>query len=160
MMGCFENINVWYNPDSLANILSLAQIMDQFQVTMDSEKEHAFLVWIWDTSLVWFQQSKLSLFYFDTTNDNKAFLFHNTYKNDGYDISSIQTVTSNKAHLGPWEVKGAEEAIRVNKLLLHLSQPTFESIITRNFICNLPITIADVKCANKVFGPSIPALKG
>ena len=40
------------------------------------------------------------------------------------------------------------------------SQPVFESIMARNFIYNRPITIADVKCANKVFSPSVPKLKG
>ena len=38
MMEHFGGIDVWYNPDSLANILWLAQIIDQFQVTMDLER--------------------------------------------------------------------------------------------------------------------------
>ena len=120
---------------------------------MDLEKEHAFLVWIGDSSVVQFQQSKLGLFYFDTTDNDKAFLFHDAYKNNAYHISFIQIVTNNKTHLGPWELKGAEEAIRVSKLLLHPSQPTFEPIVTGNFICNVSITIANVNCANKVFSP-------
>ena len=55
--------------------------------------------------------------------------------------------------------QGREEAIRVSKLLLHPSQPAFESIVVRSFIQKPPITLADVQCANKIFGPSISALK-
>ena len=39
MVGHFVDINVWYNSDSLANILSLTQIRDKFRVMMDSERE-------------------------------------------------------------------------------------------------------------------------
>ena len=155
MVRCFGNIDEWYNSDLLVNILSLAEIMDQFIVKIDSKKEHAFLVWIRNSSAVRYQQRKLGLFYYVTTENNKAFLFHDTYKNDAYDFNFLQMVTNNKAHLGLQEVKGAEEAIRVSKLLLHPSLPTFKSIIARKFICNLLITIADVKCTNKVFHPSV-----
>ena len=70
MVEHFGNVDMWYNVDSLANNLSLTQLMDQFRVMMDLEKEHAFLVWIGDNSVVWFQQSKLGFFYFDTTDNN------------------------------------------------------------------------------------------
>jgi hypothetical protein len=35
---------VWYNPDSLANILSLAQVCDIRTVTMNSDDDHAILL--------------------------------------------------------------------------------------------------------------------
>jgi len=34
------------------------------------------------------------------------------------------------------------------------------SIVSGNLISNLPVSIADINCAEKVFGPSLPILKG
>jgi len=42
---------VWYNPDSLANIYSLAKVTKYYRVTMDSEVENALLVHMGDRVL-------------------------------------------------------------------------------------------------------------
>ena len=35
---------VWYHPDGIANILSLAEVQKQFHVTYDSSKQNEFVV--------------------------------------------------------------------------------------------------------------------
>ena len=44
--GKFVGFEVWYNPKSLANILSVGLVMEQYRVTLDSEDENEFLVHI------------------------------------------------------------------------------------------------------------------
>ena len=44
--GRFGGFTVWYNPNCLANILSLALVSDQYRVTLDTETENAFSVHI------------------------------------------------------------------------------------------------------------------
>ena len=36
---------VWYNPRAITNVFSLGNVMDRYRVTVDSIKEHAFLVY-------------------------------------------------------------------------------------------------------------------
>lgn len=40
----FRRCEVWYNPNGIANILSLARVSDQYRITMDTEEENALLV--------------------------------------------------------------------------------------------------------------------
>jgi hypothetical protein len=44
MVGKFGDLDVWYNPNSIANILSLALIVERHRVFFDSKIEHAFLL--------------------------------------------------------------------------------------------------------------------
>ena len=132
--------------------------MDQFWVTL--EWKRACIPGVGKrNSAIHFQQSKMGLFYFDTILINKALLFQTTHENGVHHISLIQIVVANKAHFEPWEIKGVEEVVKINLLLLHPSQPAFDSIVTGNLIQNLPITVADIQCANNVYGPSVPVLK-
>ena len=48
---------VWYNPRSLANILSMALVSDLFRVSFDSAKEQAIFVWRTDGTFIKFIRS-------------------------------------------------------------------------------------------------------
>ena len=55
---------VWYNHTSLANILSFAKVSDRYRITIDTEKEQAFVVHIGDFEMK-FIRSDLDLYYHD-----------------------------------------------------------------------------------------------
>ena len=67
MVGKFGGLRVWYNHKSLANILSLALVMNSFRVTLDSSVAKCLSVWVTDTSSVKFVQSDNGLFYYDAS---------------------------------------------------------------------------------------------
>ena len=46
---------VWYNPDRIANILSLHRVSDKFYVTYDSRTNNQFVVWRLDGSARYFK---------------------------------------------------------------------------------------------------------
>ena len=86
-VGTVKNFGeVWYNQDSLANILSLASVCKVCRVTMDTETEPAMLVHRKDGSIMKFQGFKSGLYYYDgachspvtISTKQKAYLFLNT----------------------------------------------------------------------------------
>jgi hypothetical protein len=87
-MGHVKNFgHVWFNPDSLANILSMAEVRKVCRITMDTSVEPAMSVHPRDGSIMKFNEYKSGLYYFDTaapktpnsTSFNvNAYLFLNT----------------------------------------------------------------------------------
>ena len=56
---------VWYHPEGIANILSLAKVKEKFHVTYDSTKGNEFIVHKKDGSVRRFKQSPCGLYYLD-----------------------------------------------------------------------------------------------
>jgi hypothetical protein len=155
MVGRFGDIDVWYNPNSIANILSLALVIDSYRVVMDSKVEHAFKLWLDPTSFIKFRK-KNRLFVFDSKSD-KVFVSEN---NNASHVSLFQTVQDNERMYRRRDIQQAKLAQDVSKALFHPAQSRLEKIVEGNFISNLPITLADVQIAEKIYGPSVPAIKG
>ncbi len=67
MIGDFPNLGaVWYNPDSIANILSLADVRKVCRVTMDSSNEPALWVHRLDGSVMKFAEHDSGLYVYDS----------------------------------------------------------------------------------------------
>ena len=66
---------VWYHPDGIANILSLAEVRQQFHVTYDSSKQNEFVVHKLNGSTKRFIQSERGLYYLNTS--SKGITDHN-----------------------------------------------------------------------------------
>jgi Zinc knuckle len=66
-VGDFHNLGtVWYNPDSIANILSLSEVRKHCKVTMDTSIEPALLVHRKDGSTMVFREHQDGLYVYDT----------------------------------------------------------------------------------------------
>jgi len=57
---------VWYNPDSLANILSLVEVQCKYRVTMDLALEPSMCVHWSDGTIMKFIEYASGLYYHDT----------------------------------------------------------------------------------------------
>ena len=58
--------DVWFNTNSLANILSMAEVRKIYRITMDTSIEAAMHVHRTDGSITRFKEYKSGLYYFDT----------------------------------------------------------------------------------------------
>ena len=70
---------VWYNPQSLANILSLAEVHKRCRVTMDTATEKAIIIHRENGTNMKFLESNSGLFYFETNNNSKIKFYVTDY---------------------------------------------------------------------------------
>ena len=98
---------VWYNPQGIANILSLARMKEHgYRVTFDSAKDNAFHLHKEDGTVRIFNQSKKGLYYIDTKKD------HN-------EINMLNTVEDNCAKYSQRDSSNAELALKTQREAKH-----------------------------------------
>ncbi len=148
---------VWYNPESIANILSLAQVRKVLRVSMDTAFEPCLLIHKEDGSVLKFRESESGLYYYDTSssNDNSTseLLHHANY-------SFIQTVDEQKSRFHRREIEAADKARQLYNRIGRPSQKHFEDMLKNNAIRNCPVTIDDARRAITIYGEPISILKG
>ena len=123
---------VWYNPASMANILSLADVCKYARVTMDSQVKRSMFVHREDGYVMEFREFRSGLYYFDVaehggsggggysntvTSKNSS---NNSYNYFPY-LSLVQTVAANEDRYTRREVRDAE---RARSLRMKLGPPS------------------------------------
>jgi hypothetical protein len=150
LIGDFPNLGpVWYNPESIANILSLAEVRRVCRVTMDTSESPAFIVHRLDGSEMRFEEADSGLYVF-SSNDSTAVKMY----------TLLQTVAGQKKLFNKRQIDAADEARRIYRIAGRPSEEDFEWYLRENFIRNSPITADDAKRATAIYGPDVAALKG
>jgi len=153
MIGTLKNFGeVWYNPNSLANIISMASVCRLCRVTMDSSKENCINVYRQDGSIMKFQQYENGLYFYDTRIQ--------PYSPEVSDYVFLNTVRENKANYTSRELKGADQARKLYRMLNHPSEEDFAYYLDNNLVLNCPLTSDDAKRALAIYGPEVSTLKG
>jgi hypothetical protein len=131
---------VWYDPKSIANILSLKRVAAKYHVAFDSE-EHggSFIVTKPDGTVLEFQQSDGGLYFLNTT---KSATIRNDVKasRGGSATVMVNTVTDNK---GKYTNDDYLKAVRARELQIKIGHPStkhFIRIVTSNQLPNCPVT--------------------
>jgi hypothetical protein len=152
MVGDFPNLGeVWYNPHSIANILSLAEVRKVCRITMDSSSEDpAMHVHRLDGSVMSFTEHPSGLYVY-SPNDNSTSVA--TY-------TIVSTVAKQKKMFSRREVQAADNARELYRKIGRPSEAVFQQILRQNLIRNCPVTPDDAKRALIIYGPDIAALKG
>lgn len=136
LVGDLNNFGpVWYNPASLANILSLAEVRLKCCVTMETAIEAAMLVHKLDGSVMKFHEYQTGLYYHDVAVERKK-----VSNNDVIDYSFVNTVAGNKERFHRREIEGADRARELYKKIGRPSQKQFEHILSSNIIRNCPLS--------------------
>ena len=144
---------VWYNPNALANILSLASVWKKCRVTMDTAQEAAIIVHRKNGSLMKFTEFKNRLYFYDVPNCNNT-------KAHVSDYSFVTTVENNKSIFTHREIQGADKARDLYVKLGRPGQSHFEDLLGSRYVLNCDVSVADAKCALFIYGPEIYSLKG
>ena len=159
---------VWYNEESLANILSFAKISDKYCITIDTDREQAFLVYV-GQSVMRFKRSRMGLYYHDIRwgrekcKQDEVKVYREDDEGDhkkGKHTIMIQTVEKNLEGFTPREVKGARLAMKVMRIIGNPSFKDFETIVRFNMIKNNPLQVDDVTNAKKIWGGNTDKIKG
>jgi Reverse transcriptase (RNA-dependent DNA polymerase)/Zinc knuckle len=147
--------DVWYNPKSLANILSMAEVRKVCRITMDTSLEAAMHVHRKDGTIMTFKEYTSGLYFFDTGTPSPP----NTYS-PGHDYLFLNTVAANKQRYTRHEIEGADKARALYRKIGRPSEKDFTHILQNNLIRNCPITADDARRALRIYGPDIATLKG
>ena len=107
--------DVWFNPNAIANIISLAQVRKVCRITMDTDVEAALLVHRKDGSIMKFIECERELYYFDCAQNNN-FSIKSKASVNNYSFV-VTTVEGNKTNFTHRELKGAEKARKAYALL-------------------------------------------
>jgi hypothetical protein len=142
---------VWFDPNGIANILSLSNVKKEYRVTFDSSLDDTFHVHKPDGSTKSFVALKDGggLYYLDT---NKQSMVHGT--------SFVTMVEENKNKYSSRDVQQAEFARKVQDMIGRPSTQHYINIIRNNQLPNCAITTEDIKMAEEIFGPNLGSLKG
>ncbi len=154
---------VWYNPSSLANILSLKEVRKVRQVVMDSNVEAAMTVYKQDGTTMKFREFENGLYFHNasvgldvTPSNNKL----TNYSHPPPQYGFINTMADAKERFTKREIDAANAARALYRKMGRPSQLQFEHWLDSNFITNCPLTSSNAKRAHLIYGPDIAMIKG
>jgi Reverse transcriptase (RNA-dependent DNA polymerase) len=157
LIGDLKNFGtVWYNPNSLANILSLAEVRRRCRCTMDTATNPAIHVHKANGTIMTFHEHENGLYIHDIVSQYK----NKTNSDNIINYSFISTVAENKQLFSRREIEGADLARVLHRRIGRPSQKDFLHILDHCLIRNCPVTTADAKRAVFIYGDDIGSLKG
>ena len=80
--------------------------------------------------------------------------------NQKRELTMVQTVKDMSEGYSDIQIWKAKEAREFQAKVGHPSTRDLKNIVKTNMIANCPVTVADIERAEKIFGPSVPILKG
>jgi hypothetical protein len=153
LIGDFPNLGpVWFNENSIANILSLADVRKVCRVTMDSSRNSAILVHRLDGSIMEFAEHESGLYIYsnnDTVTSNAVIAY-----------TMVATVAAQKKLFSNRQIQSANTARELYRKIGRPSEAEFQSILRHNMIRNCPVTPDDASRAVIIYGPDIACIKG
>ncbi len=140
---------VWFTTRAMTNIICLKNLIHLYRVTYDSEWQSAFIVH-------WEEFGLLNIIF-----DMHPCGLHIYYpkKTDGQ-YGFVQTVAENMKLLTKQQIEGLLKAPHLYKTLGYPLNANFEAVLQVGGIGGYTITVDNDKVAYKIWGASVPRLKG
>ena len=138
---------VWYQPDGIANVLSLALVSMHLRVTMDTAVDNSLIVHKTDGTIRRFGLSDTGLYRSDLADTTGSLL-------------TITTVNNHKMKYSALDVRRADAARKLQATIGHPTTKQFIRIIETNLLEGCGTSRKDVTIAEHIYGPSRSALKG
>jgi hypothetical protein len=149
--------DIWYNPNSLANILSMAHVSERFRVNFDTNIEQAIFVWRKDGSYIKFIRSPKGLYFHDVRWGKQQ---PNGPTVPIKAVTLLNTIAENKNSYSPADIEKADLAKRVYEMVGRPSYRDFCNMIKFHMIKNCPVTLRDIKIAESIYGKDVYAVRG
>ena len=152
---------VWYSPDSLANILSLSNVRQKFNVAYRAGPEDptpCFDVTRTDGSTMRFYEHSIGLYVHEVDSSNDI-SDKKLIKSD-YLYSFLQTVETNESNFTKRQIRQAKEARILYAKIGRPSHAKYLKILNNNLIRDCKITSEDAKIALHIYGPDKATVKG
>ena len=137
---------VWYDPNAIANILSLWRVWYWYHISYDSLLQKFVVTKLSRKEFV-FQESDSGLHYLDTT-------YPHFEQQHGH-VFHVNTVNDNKKNFMNNDYLRAVRARELQAMVGHPSDKDFIKILKTSSLPNCPVTPQDVLIANELLGPNI-----
>ena len=105
---------VWYNPDSIANILSLGKLSSMYRVTMDSSISHTMHVHLHGSVITTFNEMPNGLYCHNTRS------YSDQLRDQVIIFSFVNTVETNQSLYTIRRVIGVDNEVTFNKDIVYL----------------------------------------
>ncbi len=141
--------DAWFDMRAIANIVSLANVCEQYRVTFDSDKGQTFVVHreLAGKPNMYFRKHECGLFYCDPHEMQESYTF-------------ISTVVEKMSKYMKKHVKQAEVAKALYGKIAYPSLGDYKWIIDAHMIKDCPITLQDIDTMWDIWGYDLHALKG
>jgi len=126
---------VWYNPNSLANILSMAAVRKQYRITMDRSVEAAMYGHRKDGTMMKFKEFAPGLYYYDADKSNSS---NSTVTNYSHHTTFVQSFKQNKEKFTNHKIQGADAARKLYRNIRRPSEADFRHILRTKSNQKLP----------------------
>jgi hypothetical protein len=163
----FGDTPVYFNSHGIANVLSLHRLGQKFRVTYDSTDRGGVFQVHTPNGLVEFVPTPKGLHALDLQqHPEAAYLLVNDaelhYPKAPNPQPPVMTVRSNYDGFSHKQIGNATTACRLMGMVASPSCRDFEGLVRYNMLKlkDCPITLTDVKNANKIFGPVLAAIRG
>lgn len=139
---------VWYDPNGIANILSMSSMVNKgYDVHYDSKEGNQFVVKDPDGSHYGtFKQAARGLYYQDLKAADA--------------VAMVATVDENKSKYTNRDYQRALLARKIQRIIGRPSTRQYIKIIDNHQLPNCPINKDDIIAAEHIFGPDVGSLKG
>jgi hypothetical protein len=136
---------VWYHPNGIAKILSLARVKDKHRVTFDSAGDNKFVVHKTGGTTQSFLKSRRGLYFMNTATTSTTL---------------VNTVDNNKTRYTNRNYSQALLARKFQNIIGRPSTRSYLHIVENNLLPNCPVTRDNILAAEDIFGPNLGFLKG
>ena len=143
---------VWFHPDGIANILSLARVKTKYRITFNSDENNEFIVHKPDGTTRNFKESSRGLYYHDTSTAVTRVAETGTVL--------VTTVADNASKYAHTDYSRAVLARKIQQIIGRPSVRDYIRYVENNLIPNCPVTRRDIIAAEHIFGPDVGSLKG
>lgn len=140
---------VWYHPQGIANIMSMADVARHYRLTMDTGKENSITLHRPDGTTAVFTPSAKGLYKYEMREDKTV---------EGF-WSFLETVDNLAANFTKREIQHATEARRLQNIVMRPGVKDLQQKVLHH-LKNCPITATDIQVAEHIFGPNLGSLKG
>ena len=151
-------MRVHFNPDSMANILSLRDVasLPGVRITMDSTVARALNVHLPSGVTYVFSEASNGLYILDISTLSNATNAAVT----NYSPSFLSTVSDNQSQFTRLQIEGANNARLLHEQIGWPSIADYKRYVSTNSISNCKVTLDDIARAEFIYGTPLPILKG
>ena len=146
---------VWFNPNGIANLMSLHNVQRYYQVILNTTKDNAFYINSSKGHQTRWEPSGHGLYHYAMDSSNNI----STLWGGLSARTHINTVAANANGFTRRQCQNAQRARHLQNIVMHPGDRDMKEIVIKH-LHDCPVTGADIDVARTLLGPNLGSLKG